>query len=235
MTGNVGGGAPAINALVETIEGFIGGRAMVEMKSELGARGLVAEAPMPTYGYLRKDEFLYRRKDGDLINGWAIDALRELAQSDRHGRHTGVQSFMRQIAIRQACSCLYRMRYSGRIKLKMSQWGNMDELQIDKVALQRDILIRQNESERTEKDLEEFDRKFLSAIEERCEPGSEEDSDISTIPLIRYGEWRAIEAGYNEEERKRSHLEEQRSAENMAGWTNWQKSQAENSGTGWGS
>ena len=49
MTGNVGGGAPPINASVGSIEGFIGGRALVEMKAELGARGSVAEAPMPTY------------------------------------------------------------------------------------------------------------------------------------------------------------------------------------------
>ena len=51
-------GSPSINALVETIEGVIGGRALVVMKSELGARGLAEEAPIPTYGYLRKDGFL---------------------------------------------------------------------------------------------------------------------------------------------------------------------------------
>ena len=28
MTGNIGGGAPALNALAETIEGFIGGRTL---------------------------------------------------------------------------------------------------------------------------------------------------------------------------------------------------------------
>ena len=57
MTGNLGGGGPSINALVGTIEGFIGGGALVEMNAELGARDWVAEVPMPTYVYFRKDEF----------------------------------------------------------------------------------------------------------------------------------------------------------------------------------
>ena len=57
----------------------------MEMKAELGARGLLAEAPMPTHGYFRKDGLLYRRKDDDLINDWALDALREPVHSYRHG------------------------------------------------------------------------------------------------------------------------------------------------------
>ena len=72
MAGNVGGGAPSINALVGAIEGFIGGRALVEMKAELGARGLEAEVTIPTYGYVGDDEFLYRMEDDVLINDWAI-------------------------------------------------------------------------------------------------------------------------------------------------------------------
>ena len=55
------------------------------MKAELGSSGLVAEVRMPTYGYLGNGEFLYRRRDGDLINDWAMGALRELIHSDRHG------------------------------------------------------------------------------------------------------------------------------------------------------
>ena len=102
MTGNVGGGAPPINALVEAIEGFIERRALVEMKAELGARGLVAEVPMPTYGYLGKGEFLYRRKD-DLISDWAIDALRELVHPDRKG---GIREYNHSCA---------RSQYSKRV------------------------------------------------------------------------------------------------------------------------
>ena len=83
----------------------------------------------------------------------------------------------------------------------MSQWGNMAELQIDKVAIREDILIGQNVSGGTEQDLGEFYRQLLNEIEGRWEPSREEDADISKRPLIRYAEWRVIEAGYNEEER----------------------------------
>ena len=102
MTGNAGGGAPSINALAETIEGFVGGISLGELKEELGARGIVAEVPMPTYGYLGKGEFLYRRKD-DLISDWAIDALRELVHPDRKG---GIREYNHSCA---------RSQYSKRV------------------------------------------------------------------------------------------------------------------------
>ena len=66
----------------------------------------------------------------------------------------------------------------------------MAELQMDKVALQKDILTRQNERqrERTEKDSKEFNRELLNEIEERWAPSREEDAGISKRPLIRYAE-----------------------------------------------
>ena len=54
MTGHTGGGAPAINALAETIDGYIEGRSLVGMKNDLGPRGVFSEVPMPTYGYMGK-------------------------------------------------------------------------------------------------------------------------------------------------------------------------------------
>ena len=38
MTGTVGGGAPAINALAGTIDAYIEGRSLVEIKNELVSR-----------------------------------------------------------------------------------------------------------------------------------------------------------------------------------------------------
>ena len=62
-TGKVGDGSPPINSSVGAIEVFAGGgRPLGETKSELGARCLAGEAPMPTYGYLRKGGFLDRRR-----------------------------------------------------------------------------------------------------------------------------------------------------------------------------
>ena len=143
MTGNVGWGAPSINALTETIEGFIGGRSLKEMKVELGAKGLLAEVPSPTYGYLGSDDFYHRSRDGDLINDWASDALKGLIYTDRQGRHTGHRAFICQIPANDTCACRYHMRYTKGIRLKTSQWEQRAELQIDSVALQRDILVRQ--------------------------------------------------------------------------------------------
>ena len=79
-------GAPGINDLSETIEGFIRGRSLGEIGEDLGARGVVTEVPMPTYGYMRRDEFYHVSRDDDLINGWALGALNGLIHTDRQGR-----------------------------------------------------------------------------------------------------------------------------------------------------
>ena len=75
MTGNVGGGAPAINALTETIDSCIAGGSLVDIQNELGSRGVVSSAPMPTYAYMRKGDFYHAMRTEDLINDWAIGAL----------------------------------------------------------------------------------------------------------------------------------------------------------------
>ena len=96
----------------------------------------------PTYGYLRSDEFYHRSRDGDLINDWVTDTWKVLIYADRQGRNTGRRTFICQIPAKDTCDCRYHMRYTKGIRLKASQWGQMEELQIDSVALQRDILVR---------------------------------------------------------------------------------------------
>ena len=49
-TGNAG--VAAISAMVETIEGTVGGLEMVEANSALAERGVLTELPAPNYGYL---------------------------------------------------------------------------------------------------------------------------------------------------------------------------------------
>ena len=53
MTGHTGV-PPAINALAETIDGYIEGRSLVGMENGIGSRGVVSEVPLPTYGYMGK-------------------------------------------------------------------------------------------------------------------------------------------------------------------------------------
>ena len=77
----------------------------------------------------------------------------------------------------------------------------MAELQIDRIALQRDILVRQNEGEGTEMELQEFHRMLLADIDDRWESSREEDADTTKKPFIGYEAWGIIEASYTEEER----------------------------------
>ena len=68
--------------MTETIGGYIEWRSLVEIKNELGSRGVVSEAPMPTYGYMGKDEFYNMIKDADMINDWAMAAFGGLIHTD---------------------------------------------------------------------------------------------------------------------------------------------------------
>ena len=70
---------------METIDAYIEGGSLVEIRRELGSKGVASEVPMPTYGYVRKDEFYHTSKDEDLINDWVVGALRGLIHTDRKG------------------------------------------------------------------------------------------------------------------------------------------------------
>ena len=100
----------------------------------------------------------------------------------------------------------------------------MAELQIDSVALQRDILVRQNENESTGVGKKARNGRLLEDSYDRWESSREADAEQTKKPLIGYEEWRAIESRYTEAERTRSHLEGQRAEENVARWTDWQES-----------
>ena len=96
-TGSVGGGAPSTNDTTETIDGYIEGRSLVEIKIAPGSRGVLSEVPTPTYGYMRKDEFYHMGKDEDLINDWVVGALGGLIHTDRKGRSAGKETPICQI------------------------------------------------------------------------------------------------------------------------------------------
>ena len=110
------------------------------------------------------------------------------------------------------------MRYTDGIRLKTSQWGKMAELQIDSVALQRDILARQNGNDSTTMGRRERDRRLLVVLDNRWESSREADADQNEKPLIGYEEWGVIETRYTEGERNRSHIEEPMTEENMEIW-----------------
>ena len=53
--GHAGPGNPAING----IGGIVGRNSIVEVQKRLVNRGATAVIPAPTYGYMRKDEFIH--------------------------------------------------------------------------------------------------------------------------------------------------------------------------------
>ena len=91
------GGEPAINASCETIEAGVGGGPIEDVQNDLSERGVVSEIPMPTYGYMGRDEFYPRMVDGNLINDWVIPALKGSIYTDRKGRGAGIESPICQI------------------------------------------------------------------------------------------------------------------------------------------
>ena len=148
---------------------------------------------MPTYGYMRSDEFYPRMIDGDLINDWVIPALKGLIYTDRKGRGAGVESPICQIPwgnVEHTCACRWRMRFSRWVRYKECQWGELAELQMDKVALQRWIWIDGNSQEACEGERKAHIVKLLGHIDSRWGFGRTEDADTNKKPCrtIKNGE-----------------------------------------------
>ena len=55
-----------MSVLVGTIEGIVGGLAMVEANAVLSGRGVPAELPSPNYGYVRSSAILHERIENSL-------------------------------------------------------------------------------------------------------------------------------------------------------------------------
>ena len=218
--------APSINSSSGTIEGFIGGRSLVEMKDDLWSRGVASEVPLPTYGYMRKDEFYHVSKDDDLLNDWAAGALKGLIHTDRKGRNAGAESSICQIPWQNKpiiCSRRWRMRYTRGVRFKERQWGHLAELQMDTISSQKDILIDQNRNERAERETKEFNLMLLAGINERWESSREEGDDTTKKPLVDYDEWRSIDGCLYKEESQEYARRRNECDENLTRWGNWRK------------
>ena len=129
-------GVAAISVMVETIGGIVGVLAMVEANSSLEERGILTEMPSPEYGYVRISVILHARMAKSLYNDWVDGNLDGLTYVDRQGRNRGEWSFICQL---QWCSFRYHMRYTRGVAAKGDMRDSLEEFQIDKVAVQRDI------------------------------------------------------------------------------------------------
>ena len=126
------------------IEAKVGNNSIGGMQKDMDSRGLLTEIPAPTYGYTRGGDFHMGIIDGDLVNEWALVALRGTIYTDRRGRNMGSDSPICQIPRRDTeyiCACRWHMRFARGVRYKECQSGQLAEFQMDKVALQRWILM----------------------------------------------------------------------------------------------
>ena len=117
-------GAPEINALWATIESSIGGGSIIDVHIELGEGGVVSEVPMPTYGYMRRDSSYRATTDGNLIDDWAIGAVKGLVYTDRKGWGAWGESPICQIPwgnTEHPCARRRRMRFTRWVRYKERQ------------------------------------------------------------------------------------------------------------------
>ena len=90
------------------------------------ARGRVGSADSDVRIYMGNDEFHHMSKDGDLINDWAMDALRGLIHTDRKGRGKGKESPICQIPwanTKIVRACRWRTKYTRWGKIQRAPMG----------------------------------------------------------------------------------------------------------------
>ena len=84
--------------------------------------------------------------------------LGDLTYTDNHGLNTGARSPICQIPLKDGCACRHHMRYTRGIKLKGDQRERLSELQVDRIALQRDIPKHQIAEKDASEELKEYNR-----------------------------------------------------------------------------
>ena len=113
-TGNAGAGNPAINALLGGIGGVVGNHSIGEVKRVLEERGVLTEIPMPTHGYMRRDEFYSRALGDNLLNEWVSRTLRIMIYTERIGRCMSADTFLCNVqweGQERIFACRWHMRY----------------------------------------------------------------------------------------------------------------------------
>ena len=99
----------------------------------------------------------------------------------------------------------------------------LEELQVDRISLQRDIRKHQIEEIDASEELKEYNRGQLGKLEDRWETDRMEgETDWAKRPLLEYEEWRAIDAVYGESSQNTGHLDAQEHGVETARWGNWQ-------------
>ena len=118
------------------------------------------------------------------------------------------------------------MRYTRGVEAQVDMRDRLAELQIDKVALQKDIPSKQLEDEEIAGDLGTQLGRELGEILERWGSVRTEEEDREQRPLLDSAEWVVIEAGYAAT-RCENHLDTQTQNWVTAQWQNWRAKSTE--------
>ena len=100
--------------------------AIVEVQKEMASRGVLAEIPTPTYGYMRGDDFPMAMMGGNLINDWVSVALRGMIYTGRKERNMGTDSPICQVPwgdTEYICACRWQTRFARGVRYKECQCG----------------------------------------------------------------------------------------------------------------
>ena len=152
----------------------------------------------------------------DLVGG----NLDELIYADRRGGSQIAGSFICPQTPEQRCACRYHMRYTRGVELKGDAYDRLAEFQIDNVAVQRDIPIKQLEDETTVGVERGQLQEELGGIEERWESDRSDEEEWTKRPFMPSEEWRVIENGY-EIPRNRKRASTQIQHWETIKWRNW--------------
>ena len=113
------------------------------------------------------------------------------------------------------------MRYTRGVELKGDAHARLEELQIDKVAVQKDIFVKKLGGSSTVGVEREQLQEELDTVEERWGSGrSEEASDLTNRPFLTSEEWRAIPNGYGRA-RNSNRASTQIQHRETTKWQNW--------------
>ena len=104
------------------------------------------------------------------------------------GGNLSTGSFICQKTPGQKCSCRHHMRYTRGVELKGDAYDRLAELQIDKVAVQKDILLKQLGEAATDLEREHIQEE-LDTIDGRRESDRSEEADWAKRTCLTSGEW----------------------------------------------
>ena len=116
----------------------------------------------------------------------------------------GADSFISQMPWRgvdTVCACRRHMGFTRGVVYKEGQWGQLAELQIDAVALQRWILKEENDPEACKGDRRSNKSRLLQRIEGRWEVDRTHKANAGKKPLLEYEEWASIDRAIGAERR----------------------------------